>query len=104
MTVHKILCTTTPFTTQFMLVLSVIGNNQKRAKALIEASGLRMLAVEDFDMAAKTVSMDNMYTQSCKIIIKACSYRIKVAREVLIIRVIIQICGRKICVSPGTCP
>ena len=32
------------------------GNNQKRAKYLVEASGLKMLAVEDFDVAARTVS------------------------------------------------
>ena len=32
------------------------GNRQKKANALIEASGLRMIAVEDFDKAAKTVS------------------------------------------------
>jgi len=32
------------------------GNRQKKAKSLIEASGLRMLAVEDFNKAAQTVS------------------------------------------------
>ena len=32
------------------------GNRQKKANALIEASGLRMIAVEDFDKAAQTVS------------------------------------------------
>ena len=31
------------------------GNRQKKANALIEASGLRMIAVEDFDKAAQTV-------------------------------------------------
>ena len=31
------------------------GNRQKKAKAMIEASGLKMIAVEDFDLAAKTV-------------------------------------------------
>lgn len=34
-----------------------VGNNQKKAKALIESSGLRMLAVEDFDKAAQTVRL-----------------------------------------------
>ena len=33
-----------------------VGNRQKKAKALIEACGLRMMAVEDFDSAARTVS------------------------------------------------
>ena len=32
-----------------------IGNNQNKAKALIDVSNLRMLAVEDFDVATKTV-------------------------------------------------
>ena len=32
-----------------------IGNRQKKAKAMIEASGLKMIAVEDFDLAARTV-------------------------------------------------
>ena len=31
------------------------GNRQKKAKAMIEASGLKMIAVEDFDLAARTV-------------------------------------------------
>ena len=35
------------------------GNRQKKANALIEASGLRMIAVEDFDKAAQTVSGNN---------------------------------------------
>ena len=35
---------------------TLAGNRQKKANALIEASGLRMIAVEDFDKAAKTVS------------------------------------------------
>ena len=40
-----------------MLFLYIhVGNRQKLANSLIEASGLRMLAVEDFDVAAKTVS------------------------------------------------
>ena len=33
----------------------------KKANALIEASGLRMLAVEDFDKAAQTVSITLTY-------------------------------------------
>ena len=33
-----------------------VGNRQKKAKAMIEASGLKMIAVEDFDQAARTVS------------------------------------------------
>lgn len=37
------------------IVIRLQGNRQKKAKALVEASGLRMLAIEDFDQAAKTV-------------------------------------------------
>jgi succinyl-CoA synthetase beta subunit len=37
------------------LVVRLQGNNQMKAKAMIEASNLRMLAVEDFNTAAKTV-------------------------------------------------
>jgi len=37
------------------IVIRLQGNRQKKAKSLIEASGLRMLAVEDFDKAAQTV-------------------------------------------------
>lgn len=37
------------------MVVRLQGNNQKRAKYLVEASGLKMLAVEDFDVAARTV-------------------------------------------------
>ena len=33
------------------------GNNQKKARAMIEASGLKMIPVEDFNSAAKTVSL-----------------------------------------------
>ena len=33
-----------------------VGNNQKKANALVEASGLKMIGVDDFDKAAKTVS------------------------------------------------
>ena len=33
----------------------ISGNRQKKAKAMIEASGLKMIAVEDFDLAARTV-------------------------------------------------
>ncbi len=36
--------------------LSRTGNRQAKAKSLIEASGLYMIAVEDFDKAAETVS------------------------------------------------
>lgn len=36
--------------------IGYLGNRQKKANALIEASGLRMIAVEDFDKAAQTVS------------------------------------------------
>jgi len=32
------------------------GNNQKKANALIEGSGLKMIGMDDFDAAAKTVS------------------------------------------------
>ncbi len=32
------------------------GNNQKKANALIESSGLKMIGIDDFDKAAKTVS------------------------------------------------
>ena len=35
-----------------MLFTTHAGNRQKKANALIEASGLRMIAVEDFDKAA----------------------------------------------------
>ena len=35
----------------------MLGNRQKKAKAMIEASGLKMIAVEDFDLAARTVRM-----------------------------------------------
>lgn len=37
------------------IVVRLQGNRQKKANALIEASGLRMIAVEDFDKAAQTV-------------------------------------------------
>lgn len=37
------------------LVVRLQGNRQKKAKSLIEASGLRMIPVEDFDKAAETV-------------------------------------------------
>ena len=41
----------------FSLALTLsLGNNQKKARALLESSGQKMLAVEDFDSAAKTVS------------------------------------------------
>lgn len=40
-----------------IFVIIHVGNNQKKAKALIESSGLRMLAVEDFDKAAQTVRL-----------------------------------------------
>ncbi len=36
------------------------GNRQAKAKALIEASGLPMIAVEDFDSAAETVITVNV--------------------------------------------
>jgi hypothetical protein len=38
-----------------MSCLNTAGNRQKKAKAMIEASGLKMIAVEDFDLAARTV-------------------------------------------------
>lgn len=41
----------------FVIIHVHVGNNQKKAKALIESSGLRMLAVEDFDKAAQTVRL-----------------------------------------------
>lgn len=37
------------------IVVRLQGNNQKKANALIDASGLRMIGVDDFDKAAKTV-------------------------------------------------
>ncbi|CAI7999325.1 Succinate--CoA ligase [ADP-forming] subunit beta, mitochondrial [Geodia barretti] len=37
------------------IVVRLQGNRQKKAKAMIEASGLKMIAVEDFDLAARTV-------------------------------------------------
>ena len=39
-----------------MMTSIYLGNNQKKANALIEGSGLKMLGVDDFDQAAKTVS------------------------------------------------
>ena len=36
-------------------IIYILGNRQKKAKAMIEASGLKMIAVEDFDLAARTV-------------------------------------------------
>ena len=36
--------------------VTTAGNRQKKAKAMIEASGLKMIAVEDFDLAARTVT------------------------------------------------
>ena len=41
----------------FSLVITKLGNNQKKANALIDSSGLKMIGVDDFDMAAKTVSV-----------------------------------------------
>lgn len=41
----------------YVVIFVNVGNNQKKAKALIESSGLRMLAVEDFDKAAQTVRL-----------------------------------------------
>ena len=41
------------------------GNRQKKAKAMIEASGLKMIAVEDFDLAARTVCVWNIYRMLC---------------------------------------
>lgn len=37
------------------IVVRLQGNNQKKANALIDASGLKMIGVDDFDKAAKTV-------------------------------------------------
>ena len=34
---------------------SLLGNNQKKANAMISGSNLKMLSVEDFNIAAKTV-------------------------------------------------
>lgn len=39
------------------LLFPFIGNRQRKASALIEGSGLKMIGVEDFDKAAKTVSI-----------------------------------------------
>ena len=36
---------------------NLLGNRQKKANALIEGSGLKMIGVDDFDKAAKTVSI-----------------------------------------------
>jgi len=46
------------FTLLVLLFVSgkCVGNNQKKANALIEASGLKMIGIDDFDRAAKTVS------------------------------------------------
>lgn len=40
----------------YLLCAIPLGNRQKVAKELIKASGLRMIAIEDFDKAAETVS------------------------------------------------
>ncbi len=39
-----------------IIPLLILGNNQKKANALIEASGLKMIGMDDFNKAAKTVS------------------------------------------------
>lgn len=36
-------------------IIPLIGNNQKKANAMISGSNLKMLPVEDFNIAARTV-------------------------------------------------
>lgn len=56
--------------TLFMeIVLLYTGNRQKKAKAMIEASGLKMIAVEDFDMAARTVCFVVFFTCDSRIFV-----------------------------------
>ncbi len=43
------------------------GNNQKKAKTIIDASHHKMIAVEDFNMAAKTVNRQNTCTRTCTV-------------------------------------
>lgn len=47
-----------------LLISFILGNNQKKAKTIIEACQHKMIAVEDFNDAAKTVS-DNSRVFIC---------------------------------------